>query len=64
MTITMNKPAALKCMVCHGPVRISLTRKGNGLYLQCQKDARHYRGFMMDKDFLQGVIRRAEDLDS
>ena len=64
MTITMNEPAALKCMVCHGPVRISLTKKGNGLYLVCQKDGRHYRAFVMDEEYVQGVIRRAEDLDS
>ncbi len=64
MTTTVIEPTSLKCLVCHGPVIISLTKKGNGLYLRCQKDARHYRGFMMDKDFLQGVIRRAEDLDS
>ena len=52
------------CMVCHGPIRISLTRKGNGLCLQCQKDARHYRAFVMDKEFVQGVLRRAEHLDN
>ena len=64
MAITMNEPAALKCMVCHGPVIISLTKKGNGLYLVCQKDGRHYRAFVMDEEYVQGVIRRAEDLDS
>ncbi|MCH7686638.1 MAG: hypothetical protein IH899_08160 [Planctomycetes bacterium] len=60
----MNEPTTLKCMVCHGPVKISLTRKGNGLYLMCQKDGRHFRGFVMDKEYVLGVISRAEDLDS
>ena len=60
----MSKPTTAECMVCHGPVKISLTRKGNGLYLRCQKDARHFRGFVMDKEFLLGVISRVEDLYS
>ena len=64
MTTTMNEPTSLKCMVCHGPVIISLTKKGNGLYLVCQKDGRHYRAFVMDEEYVQDVIRRAEDLDS
>ena len=64
MTTTMNEPTSLKCMVCHGPVIISLTKKGNGLQLRCQKDGRHYRAFVMDREYVQDVIRRAEDLDS
>ena len=58
----MNEPIVWKCIVCHGPVKISLTRKGNGLYLTCQKDGRHFRGFVMDKEYVLGVVRRAKEL--
>lgn len=55
----LNTP---KCPVCSGPVSVSVTRKTNGLFLRCQADGRHFRGFIMDRSFVDGVLRRASDL--
>ncbi len=58
----MNEGNSLTCLVCNGPVVIALTKKGNGLHFKCEKDGRHFRGFVMDKQYLQGVMRHAESL--
>lgn len=60
----MDEPTALECMACNGPVTISITRKGNRLPLRCQKGGKHFHGFVMDREFVQGVIRRVERLNT
>lgn len=55
----LNSPT---CPVCSQPVSVSLTKKANGLFLRCTADGKHYRGFIMDKPFVDGVLRRATDL--
>ena len=60
----MTSSADFPCLVCNGPLelRIAHGRKSNKpfLLLVCPVDGRHSRGFIADKEYVRGVIRRAE----
>ena len=60
----MTSNASISCLVCYGPLelRIAHGRKSNKsfLLLICPVDGRHFRGFIADKEYVAGVIRRAE----
>ena len=60
----MTADVAISCLVCQGPLelRVAHGRKSNKpfLLLICPVDGRHFRGFIADKEYVAGVIRRAE----
>ena len=53
------------CPVCRQPMalRIARGRKSGKTFLMllCARDARHFRGFISDRAFVEGVLSRLED---
>jgi hypothetical protein len=49
----------LTCPVCKGIVSVVLTKKRNGLHFKCERDPRHYRGFIMDRPYVEELKRQA-----
>lgn len=53
------------CPVCRQPLALRLAhgRKSGKTFLMllCAQDARHFRGFINDRDFVDGVLSRLEE---
>ena len=53
------------CPVCRQPLalRIARGRKSGKTFLMllCAQDARHFRGFINDRTYVDGVLSRLED---
>ncbi len=49
------------CPVCSKPLSISIAkgRKSNKpfIMLKCEKDGRHFRGFITDQDFVRRILQ-------
>ena len=52
------------CVICGQPLAISLAKgRKSGkpcLSLKCKQDGRHFRGFIYDRDYVDGVLARLE----
>ena len=54
----------IPCVICGQPLAISLAKgRKSGkpcLSLKCKQDGRHFRGFIYDRDYVDGVLARLE----
>ena len=54
----------IPCVICGQPLVIGLAKgRKSGktcLSLKCQRDGRHFRGFIYDRDYVDGVLARLE----
>ena len=61
----MTATTSLTCPVCQGiiEVRLSIGRKSGkpSLSMVCPADARHFRGFINDKAFVESVLSHLGD---
>ena len=61
----MNDSTSPTCPVCQGIVEIKLAigRKSGkpSLSMVCPTDARHFRGFINDKDFVESALPHLDD---
>ena len=60
----MTSPSQSPCPVCRQPLalRIARGRKSGKTFLMliCSHDARHFRGFINDRTYVDGVLSRLE----
>jgi hypothetical protein len=51
------------CLVCHGPIdiKISETRKSQKpcINMRCERDGRHFRAFITDREFVENMMAEA-----
>ncbi len=54
----------IPCVICSQPLTVSLAKGGRSgkpcLSLKCKQDGRHFRGFIYDRDYVDGVLARLE----
>ena len=66
-TQTYREPL-IPCIICHLPLtmRTAQGRKSGKTFIMllCGKNARHFRAFINDKDFVERVIARARTVES
>ena len=59
-----DAPMQAPCPVCHEPLTLRLThgRKSGKAFLMllCAQDGRHFRGFINDRSYVDGVLSRLE----
>ena len=62
----MPESAPPECPVCQGiiEVKLAIGRKSGkpSLSLVCPADARHYRGFINDRAYVQNVLSHRDDV--
>lgn len=60
--------ATVRCPLCASPLRFSLAtsrrakKKKAFVMLVCPTDARHFRGFISDQDYVKDLLGKAEGL--
>ena len=54
----------IPCVICGQPLTVSLSKGGRSgkpcLSLKCVQDGRHFRGFIYDRAYVDGVLARLE----
>ena len=60
----VDSQPGIPCVVCGAPLAFSLgrTRRAQKPFIQvsCPRDPKHFHGFINDKDYIRGVLERAE----